>query len=72
MLIGSHQRITSYYNQTEMTISIDDNELKRVSSAKTLGIIIDENIKWTKQIDSTSKKISKSIGILKRLKPFCS
>ena len=43
-----------------------------MSTAKTLGIIVDENIQWKTQIDSASKKISKSIGILRRVKPFVS
>ena len=39
---------------------------------KTLGVIIDENLCWDKQIENVSKKISKGIGMIRRVKPFVS
>ena len=73
MLVGSRQKLANLSNLSEIKVSIDNNEVERVSNTKTLGIIIDENLKWKEHIDSASKKISKTIGMLRRVsKPFVS
>ena len=51
-------------------ISLDGFEIKQVSSAKFLGIQIDENITWEQQITSMENKISKSIGVLFKAKKY--
>ena len=48
------------------TITFNSIEIKRGSSAKFLGVIIDENITWNKHIELVENKISKNIGILYR------
>ena len=70
MLVGSRQKLANLSNLSEIKVSIDNNEVERVSNTKTLGIIIDGNLKWKEHIDSASKKISKTM--LRRVKPFVS
>ena len=72
MLIGSRKKLSNMSNLLEIKVSIGNNEVEEVSNTKTLGIIIDENLKWKEHIDSASKKISKTIGILRRVKLFVS
>ena len=48
------------------TITFNSIEIKRESSVKFLGVIIDENITWNKHIELVENKISKNIGILYR------
>ncbi len=43
-------------------------ELNRVSSTKFLGVIIDENLNWKKHIQSVCSNLSKSCGILLRIR----
>ena len=45
---------------------IDGITLKRETVIKFLGVFIDENVTWKPHINTTSTKISKSIGILYR------
>ena len=47
------------------TTTFNNIEIKRESSVKFLGVIIDENITWNKHIE-LENKISNSIGILHR------
>ena len=35
---------------------------------KTLGVLVDKNDSWKNHIDATCKKISKAIGLLRRVK----
>ena len=44
--------------------------LNRVSSTKSLGVIIDENLTWKNHIDAISKTISRNTGMLTKLKHF--
>ena len=51
-------------------ISIRNNVIDEVKSTKFLGIIIDDKLKWTEHIQYIKNKISKSIGILIKIRPY--
>ena len=53
-------------------LSIDNVSIKQVSTTKSLGILIDDNMAWHSHIDKLSKKIASGIGAIKRIKPFVS
>ena len=71
MVIGSNQRVHALSNN-QINIEIDGKSIKRVNEAKSLGLLIDEHLSWTKHIDEKSKAISSAIGSLKRIRPFIS
>ena len=48
------------------TTTFSSIEIKRESSVKFIGVIIDENITWNKHIEFVENKISKNIAILYR------
>ena len=50
------------------TIKIDEIQLEPISNFNFLGIIINENINWSKHINKISYSISKTIGIIRKLK----
>ena len=58
MLIGSRQKLSTLSSQPEL--SIDNIQIEKVTSVKSLGIFIDENLRWQKRT---------SINYLKRLLP---
>ena len=68
LLIGSRQRLNSLSDTLEL--SIDNVPIEQVSSVKSLGIYIDENLTWHFHIDKLCKKIASTIGAIKRVKPF--
>ncbi len=37
---------------------------------KTLGVIIDDQLKWNSHIDNLATKVSKAIGKIRRMKAF--
>ena len=55
-----------------INIKIENNRIKRVASAKSLGVTVDERLSWDKHIDERSKKLAAAIGALKRVRPFIS
>ena len=46
----------------------DDTHLEKVTHSKFLGVIIDNKLSWKVHVDNISKKKSRNIGILNRLK----
>ena len=44
--------------------------LKRVKSVKYLGVMLDENVTWSKQIEYLSTKLSRSAGIFSKLRYY--
>ena len=68
MIIGSRQRLNAQCE--EIDICIDDKTIKRVDNTKSLGLIIDAQISWSKHVDEICKKASSAIGVLKRVRPF--
>ena len=53
-------------------ISFDSIALKQVTEVKFLGVYIDEGLTWKSHITYICKKISKSVGIMHRVRFFLS
>ena len=68
MLTGSKQKLSTLSSQPEL--SIDNVPIEKVTSVKSLGIFIDENLRWQTHIDKLSKKIASRIGAIKRIRDF--
>ena len=52
------------------TLTINNQEIKRASYTKFLGVLLDENLSWKKHLKYTENKIAKSIGLMYKAKPF--
>ena len=51
-------------------IFLENNEIEFVEKFNFLGIWLDTNLNWNGHIDVISRKISKTIGVINRLKHF--
>ena len=73
MIIGTSQRLNILDQTPETTpyiISVDGCQIRRVKSVKYLGLIVDDTLTWDEHVDYISTKISKNIGIIKRVRTF--
>jgi hypothetical protein len=66
MIIGSRQRLSNI--ETDPVIELSETKIKRVKYSKTFAIIIDDQLLWNKQGETTVSKVSKGIGMLRRIK----
>lgn len=55
-----------------ITLSINGKIIKEVKSIKYLGVLMDSHLNWKDHIFHVTKKISKSIGILSKLRHYVS
>jgi len=56
----------------DFCLKIDGKVIERVKCSKFLGVIIDEDLSWKQHTTHISLKISKSIGIIYRVKSMLS
>jgi hypothetical protein len=68
MFVASRQRLSNIPEQLD--ISISGNEIKRVKSYKCFGLELDEGLTWESHVSAIVSKVSKVIGVLRRLKPL--
>ena len=68
MIIGSRQRMSAMDDR--ITVEINDCEVEKVDSVKSLGVYIHKHLNWSTQIEKISKKIASAIGALKRIRPY--
>ena len=54
--------------ECKINLEIGGKPIGQVETAKLLGVTIDETLTWDVQISKVRAKISKKIGLLKRLK----
>ena len=66
MIIGSRQKLSNI--ETNPKIELGESEIRRLKYSKTLGIIIDDQLYWKKQVETTVFKVSKAIGMLRGIK----
>ena len=63
MIFFKHPKVTPKLN-----ISVNDNQIDQVDEFNFLGITIDQSVTWVSHIRKISLKISRVIGILRKLK----
>ena len=68
MIIGSRHNLGKI--EKDPIVKIGSETVNRVHTSKTLGVIIDDKLKWENQIDSISKKVSRGIEAIKLIKPY--
>ena len=68
MLIGSRQRISNLTDSP--TITIDNVQISKVSTAKSLRVTIDNMLNWSSHINKLANKVAAGIGAIKRIKHF--
>ena len=56
MIIGSKKRLSQV--TADPAISVGNLEIKRVETTKSLGLMIDESLDWTAQVEHISKKVT--------------
>ena len=66
MLIGSRQRLSTL--AVSPTITIYDNQVSQVTTAKSIGVTIDKKLYWSSHIDKLTKKVASGIGAIKRIR----
>ena len=52
------------------TLKIINHDIKRASTMKSLGVLLDDNLSWKEHIKYIENKIGKNIGLTYRAKPF--
>ena len=70
IIIGSEDRIK---NITEpVDIKLGNHSLSRVSSTKSLGVVMDDRLNWDEHVNSIVKRISRGIAGLRAVGKFVS
>ena len=68
LIITSRQR--RVYLSDNPSLTINNFPIEQVSSTKSLGVFIDENLSWNTHIETVCKKISLTLGLIKRIRDF--
>ena len=63
-------RIKEKYINSNPNVQIQNQNLSSVNNTKFLGVIIDKKINWVDHITFIKNKISKSIGIINKIRKF--
>ena len=66
MLIGSRQRLSTL--AVSPMITIYDDQVSQVTTAKSLGVTIDNKLDWSSHIDELTKKVASGTGAIKRIR----
>lgn len=71
MIDASRYRRKNFEGITDISLALGDNSIKRVKNKKSLGSIIDDQLKWGAHIDTQcKKKILRIIAVVRRAKPY--
>ena len=54
------------------SLTVNENAIEQVTSAKSLGVYVDQNINWECHIENISEKIACVIGAIKRIRHLTS
>ena len=65
-IIGSHHRLR--HLNGDLNVTVNSQQLTRVTNYRYLGIEVDEALGWQSQVDTICKKVSAGIGALKGIR----
>ena len=68
LIITSRQR--RVYLSDNPSLTINNFPIEQVSSTKSLGVSIDENLSWNTHIETVCKRMSSALGLIKRIRDF--
>ena len=60
-----HQKVLG-----ELDLKIRDTNIQNVKETKYFGLQIDRHLTWKKHVDSISRKVSRTLGVLKHAKKY--
>ena len=66
MVIGSNRRLGQV--EQEPSICVAGVEIKKVNVAKSLGLMIDDTLSWSAQVDKITKKVNSGLSIIRKLR----
>ena len=67
MLIGSRSVLNGV---NDFSVALNGSCLKRVKMAKCLGVMIDEELRWTEHVEKVIKTAQRNIRVIKRAKSY--
>ena len=54
----------------DLDLKLGGSRINRVKGTKTLGVIVDDQLKWKSPLNNIVSKVSKGIGMIRRMKAF--
>jgi hypothetical protein len=67
MLYGTSKRLS---NETPVSVTLNGSELETVEQYKYLGLLFDQTLSWEKHAEVMHSKISKRIGVFRRVRSY--
>ena len=67
MLFGNRSHTAVRTNADVLEVAIDGFKIERVSVTKFLGVYVDDGLRWKYHVLAVNRKISRNIGILRRI-----
>ena len=69
MMVGSRPKLGK--GEDDAHIKLADSKIRKVKETRTLGVIVDDQLKWNSHVLNTvATKVSKGIGMIRRMKAF--
>ena len=68
MLIASKEKLNQF--RTNLRMRINGSTIKQVKCKKISGITIDNELKWTEHVVELCHKLSSTIALLRKAKPY--
>ncbi len=59
-----------HYQEVIITVKVDGDHLEHVTEYKYLGVFLDVNLHWNAHIVHIASKISKRLGVLRRIQHY--
>ena len=69
MLVGISARLRNVDND-DFHVKVYDNVLENVDNYKSLGVIVDKELKWHDQVNNVMRKVFGKLALLHRLKVY--
>jgi len=69
-MLVTGKRLGGLVASTSLDVSLNGSNIEHVTDFKLLGITLDQNLSFHRQIEELCKKLAKRIGLLRHISPY--
>ena len=69
-MLVTGKRLRNLVASTSIDVSLNGSNIEHVADFKLLGITLDQDLSFNRQIEELCKKLAKRIGLLRHISPY--
>ncbi len=69
-MLVTGERLRNFVPSSSIDVNLNGSNIEHVADFKLLGVTLDQDLSFNRQVEELYKKLSKHIGLLRHISPY--